>query len=99
MFFVCLFFCSDLDLKLSPTGKVVKVLGDTLSIIMEKTALGETKVSWTKVMALVRFYGSKKWQQVLKESDCLAFITTVALRCLFLPPLCLYHILNLYLTV
>ncbi|XP_068456907.1 CD166 antigen homolog A isoform X1 [Clinocottus analis] len=37
-----------IDLSLTPTGKVVKVVGDTLSVTMEKSASGDTKVSWTK---------------------------------------------------
>ncbi|KAF7648480.1 hypothetical protein LDENG_00156200 [Lucifuga dentata] len=39
---------SYLDLSLSPTGKVVKTVGDTLSVKMEKRASGDAKVSWTK---------------------------------------------------
>lgn len=73
MFFVC-FFCTDLDLNLSPAGKVVKVLGDTLPIIVEKTASGDSKVSWTKVTVLVRYHGSKEWQQVNKS--CFTLMTT-----------------------
>ncbi|XP_022601623.1 CD166 antigen [Seriola dumerili] len=37
-----------LDLSLSPTGKVVKTVGDTLSVEMEKSASGDTKVTWAK---------------------------------------------------
>ncbi|KAI3373120.1 hypothetical protein L3Q82_006359 [Scortum barcoo] len=37
-----------LDLSLSPTGKVVKTKGDTMSVKMEKSASGEAQVSWTK---------------------------------------------------
>lgn len=44
------FFFSDLDLSLSPTGKVVKTVGDTLPVKMEKNSSGDAKVSWTKVM-------------------------------------------------
>lgn len=40
---------SDLDLDLSPTGKVVKTAGDSLPVTMEKTASGDVTVSWTKV--------------------------------------------------
>lgn len=40
---------SDLDLSLSPTGKVVKQVGDSLPVTMEKTASGDVTVSWTKV--------------------------------------------------
>uniref|UniRef100_A0A665TNL8 CD166 antigen homolog A-like n=1 Tax=Echeneis naucrates TaxID=173247 RepID=A0A665TNL8_ECHNA len=39
---------SDLDLSLSPTGKIVKTVGDTLSVKIEKSASGDTKVSWAK---------------------------------------------------
>ncbi|XP_076017322.1 CD166 antigen homolog A [Genypterus blacodes] len=39
---------SYLDLTLSPTGKVVKTVGDTLPVKMEKSASGDAKVSWTK---------------------------------------------------
>ncbi|KAM7374924.1 hypothetical protein PAMP_007555 [Pampus punctatissimus] len=37
-----------LDLSLNPTGKVVKTLGDTLSVKAEKSALGDAMMSWTK---------------------------------------------------
>ncbi|XP_024921201.1 CD166 antigen homolog A isoform X2 [Cynoglossus semilaevis] len=37
-----------LDLSLSPTGKVVKKVGDTLTVKMEKSTSGDAKVSWTK---------------------------------------------------
>ncbi|XP_069395787.1 CD166 antigen homolog A isoform X2 [Paralichthys olivaceus] len=37
-----------LDLSLSPTGKVMKRVGDTLSVKMEKSNSGDAKVSWTK---------------------------------------------------
>lgn len=40
---------SDLDLNLSPTGKVVKNVGDSLPVTMEKDASGEVAVFWTKV--------------------------------------------------
>lgn len=39
---------SYMDLSLTPTGKVVKVVGDTLSVKMEKSASGNAEVSWTK---------------------------------------------------
>lgn len=39
---------SYLDLSLSPTGKVVKKVGDTLSLKMDKIASGDVKVLWTK---------------------------------------------------
>lgn len=39
---------SYLDLFLNPTGKVVKTVGDTLSVKMEKSASGEATVSWRK---------------------------------------------------
>lgn len=39
---------SYLDLSLSPTGKVVKTVGDTLSVKMEKSASGDASVSWKK---------------------------------------------------
>lgn len=39
---------SYLDLSLSPTGKVVKTVGDALSVKMEKSASGEALVSWRK---------------------------------------------------
>uniref|UniRef100_A0A673ATK2 Activated leukocyte cell adhesion molecule a n=1 Tax=Sphaeramia orbicularis TaxID=375764 RepID=A0A673ATK2_9TELE len=41
---------SYLDLSLNPTGKVVKTVGDTLSVKIEKSASGEAIVSWRKVM-------------------------------------------------
>lgn len=37
-----------LDLSLSPSGKVVKKVGDTLPVKMEKSSSGNAKVSWTK---------------------------------------------------
>uniref|UniRef100_A0AAV2J9U3 Ig-like domain-containing protein n=1 Tax=Knipowitschia caucasica TaxID=637954 RepID=A0AAV2J9U3_KNICA len=37
-----------LDLSLSPTGRVLKTVGDTLSVKMEKSASGEAIVSWRK---------------------------------------------------
>lgn len=46
-----------MDLSLTPTGRVVKTKGDTLSVMMEKRASADTKVSWTKVM-LPEFEGS-----------------------------------------
>ncbi|XP_040908047.1 CD166 antigen homolog A [Toxotes jaculatrix] len=39
---------SYLDLSLSPTGKIVKTVGDVLSVKMEKNSSGDAKVSWTK---------------------------------------------------
>ncbi|XP_051793629.1 CD166 antigen homolog [Acanthochromis polyacanthus] len=39
---------SYLDLSLSLTGRVVKTVGDALSVKMEKNASGDAKVSWTK---------------------------------------------------
>lgn len=46
----CFLVFSDLDLSLSPTGKVVKTVGDTLTVKMEKSASGDAHMSWTKVM-------------------------------------------------
>uniref|UniRef100_A0A8D3C761 Activated leukocyte cell adhesion molecule a n=1 Tax=Scophthalmus maximus TaxID=52904 RepID=A0A8D3C761_SCOMX len=43
-----------LDLSLSPTGKVVKTVGDTLPVKMEKNSSGDAKVSWTKLRAFTR---------------------------------------------
>ncbi|KAG7237377.1 hypothetical protein INR49_032422, partial [Caranx melampygus] len=37
-----------LDLSLSPSGKIVKNVGDTLPVKMEKNASGDAKVSWSK---------------------------------------------------
>uniref|UniRef100_A0A8C2WTQ2 Activated leukocyte cell adhesion molecule a n=1 Tax=Cyclopterus lumpus TaxID=8103 RepID=A0A8C2WTQ2_CYCLU len=37
-----------MDLSLTPTGKVVKAVGDTLTVTMEKSASGDAQVSWTK---------------------------------------------------
>ncbi|NP_001092128.1 CD166 antigen homolog A [Takifugu rubripes] len=37
-----------LDLTLSPTGKVVKTVGESLPVTVEKTASGDVQVSWTK---------------------------------------------------
>ncbi|KAM9846844.1 CD166 antigen homolog A isoform 2-T2 [Aulostomus maculatus] len=39
---------SYLDLSLTPTGKVVKKVGDTLSVKMDKSSSEEATVSWTK---------------------------------------------------
>ncbi|CAL8364448.1 unnamed protein product [Lota lota] len=39
---------SYLDLSLSPTGKVLKRIGDKLNVTMEKNTSGDAKVSWTK---------------------------------------------------
>lgn len=44
---------SDLDLNLSSTGKVVKAVGEALSLNTNIDASGDHKVSWTKVKALV----------------------------------------------
>lgn len=48
MSFSCRVF-SDLDVKLSPTGKVVMSVGDILPVEMDTVASDDTKVSWTKV--------------------------------------------------
>ncbi|XP_073335888.1 CD166 antigen homolog A isoform X2 [Pagrus major] len=45
---------SYLDLSLSPTGKVVKTVGDTLLLKMEKISSGDVKVSWTKNGKMVK---------------------------------------------
>ncbi|XP_041807865.1 CD166 antigen homolog A [Chelmon rostratus] len=45
---------SYLDLSLSPTGKVVKTVGDTLALKMEKVAPGDVKVLWTKNGKMVK---------------------------------------------
>lgn len=37
-----------LDLSLNLTGKVVKTLGDTMSVKMEQSSSGDAKVSWTR---------------------------------------------------
>ncbi|XP_078121778.1 CD166 antigen homolog A isoform X2 [Sander vitreus] len=37
-----------LDLSLTPSGKVVKAVGDPLPVKIEKNASGDPKVSWTK---------------------------------------------------
>ncbi|XP_074527550.1 CD166 antigen homolog A isoform X1 [Halichoeres trimaculatus] len=39
---------SYLDLSLSPTGDIVKKVGESLAVKVEKTASGEPQVSWTK---------------------------------------------------
>nr|XP_046153694.1 CD166 antigen homolog A [Oncorhynchus gorbuscha] len=39
---------SYLDLSLSPTGKVLKMVRDTLLVKMEQDSSGDAKVSWTK---------------------------------------------------
>ncbi|KAM9384398.1 CD166 antigen homolog A isoform 2-T2 [Pholidichthys leucotaenia] len=39
---------SYLDLSLSPTGRVVKTVGDALSVKMEENSSGSPRVSWTK---------------------------------------------------
>ncbi|KAF3706811.1 CD166 antigen -like protein [Channa argus] len=39
---------SYLDLSLSLSGKIVKTVGDSLSVRVDKSASGEPKVSWTK---------------------------------------------------
>lgn len=39
----------DLDLTLSPTGKVVRTVGESLPVIVEKMASGDVQVFWTKV--------------------------------------------------
>lgn len=39
---------SYLDLSLSPTGKVVKTVGDTMDVKMEKNASGDAETTWTK---------------------------------------------------
>lgn len=48
LFFV-LFVFPDLDLNLSLSGKVVKKVGEALSVQTEKSGSGDVKVSWTKV--------------------------------------------------
>lgn len=44
-----LLFLLDLDLSLSPSGKIVKKVGDSLTVKMEKNASGAVKESWSKV--------------------------------------------------
>lgn len=39
---------SFLDLSLTPTGKIVKTVGDTLSVKVQKSSSGDAKESWTK---------------------------------------------------
>nr|XP_020477401.1 CD166 antigen homolog isoform X1 [Monopterus albus]XP_020477402.1 CD166 antigen homolog isoform X1 [Monopterus albus] len=39
---------SYLDLNLSPTGKVVKIVGDTLSVKVDKSTSSDPRISWTK---------------------------------------------------
>ncbi|XP_028450782.1 CD166 antigen homolog A [Perca flavescens] len=39
---------SYLDLSLTPSGKVVKAVGDPLPVMIKKNASGDSKVSWTK---------------------------------------------------
>lgn len=39
----------DLDLSLSPTGEVVKNVGETLSVKIEKSTSGDAKELWKKV--------------------------------------------------
>lgn len=38
-----------LDVSLTPTGKVLKKLGENLVVSLEKNSSNETKVTWTKV--------------------------------------------------
>ncbi|KAM4619947.1 CD166 antigen homolog A [Polymixia lowei] len=47
-----------LDLSLSPTGKVLKNLGDPLVVKMENNASADAKVSWTKDGTVVKAPGS-----------------------------------------
>lgn len=44
---------SDLDVTLSTTGEVVKAVGEAFSLKTDIDASGDSKVSWTKVKALV----------------------------------------------
>ncbi|XP_039632795.1 CD166 antigen homolog A [Perca fluviatilis] len=50
---------SYLDLSLTPSGKVVKAVGDSLSVKIEKNASGDPKVSWTKNGKAVKVQFSK----------------------------------------
>ncbi|XP_041865330.1 CD166 antigen homolog [Melanotaenia boesemani] len=43
-----------LDLTLSPSGKIVKMVGDSLSVKVEKNATGDASVSWTKDGKMVK---------------------------------------------
>lgn len=47
---------SDLDVNLSSTGKVVKAVGEAFSLKTNIDASDVSKVSWTKVTALVVIY-------------------------------------------
>lgn len=38
-----------LDVSLTPTGKVLKKLGENLVVSLEKNSSNEAKVTWTKV--------------------------------------------------
>lgn len=40
---------SDLDMSLSPSGKVMKSAGESLALNLQTDASGELRVSWTKV--------------------------------------------------
>lgn len=44
---------ADLDVNLSSTGEVVKTVGEAFSLKTNIDASGDSKVSWTKVKAVV----------------------------------------------
>lgn len=43
---------ADLDMTLSPSGKVIKSAGESLDLTLQTDASGEPKVSWTKVWCM-----------------------------------------------
>ena len=49
---VCFVCFADLDLSLSPTGRVLRRIGDKLDVTMEKNTSGQARVWWTKVNLL-----------------------------------------------
>lgn len=44
----------DLDLSVSPTGRILKNVGETLEMTVEKNASSEIHVTWTKVRRMAQ---------------------------------------------
>lgn len=47
----------DLDVSLSPSGTIIKNIGESLEVVMQKNASDEIVVSWTKVGIAVSLEG------------------------------------------
>lgn len=74
---------SDLDLKLSTTGKLVKTVGDAFTLNMDMTASDDVEVSWSKVRVPVvghvqgaTIYGKK----LLTLKDCRNLVCVLTVK-------------------